>query len=291
MRILITGGGGQLGRDLRAALDGHTVLALSRAALDVTDAEAVRDATEAFRPDVVVHAAALTDTTRCEREPDLAHAVNALGARNVSDACRQAGAAMAYVSTNEVFDGAKRAPYLESDEPRPVNAYGASKLAGEREVQGALTEHYIVRSAWLYGHGGNHFIAKILRAALVLERSEGEAGALTGVDDEIATPTWTLDLAAGLAMLIETRRFGVYHLTNAGEASRYEWAREVLRLGGRSDVRLRPVTTEEFRASLPPDALVPIKPPYSVLANVAGAALGIELRPWQQALAEFFATT
>ena len=110
MRILITGGGGQLGRDLQRALAGQTVLALSHAALEITDGAAVRDALEAFRPDVAVHAAALTDTTRCEREPDLAHAVNALGARNVAEACREVGAAIAYVSTNEVFDGQKGAP-------------------------------------------------------------------------------------------------------------------------------------------------------------------------------------
>ena len=189
---------------------------------------------------------------------------------------------MVYVSTNEVFDGAKGAPYLEWDEPQPSNAYGRSKLAGERMVQDALVEHYIVRTAWLYGPGGNHFVAKILRAA--------EGGELTGVTGEIATPTWTRDLAQAIARLIKTQRYGVYHLTNAGQASRYEWVREILRLAGKSDVRLRPVTTAAFRASLPPDAVAPDKPPYSVLHNQAAAALGIELRPWQEALREYFAT-
>jgi dTDP-4-dehydrorhamnose reductase len=282
MRVLITGGGGQLGRDLRAALAGHTVLPLSHAALDATDAEAVRDALEAFEPDLVVHAAALTDTTRCERDRTFAHAVNAIGSRNVAEACRHVDAAIAYVSTNEVFDGAKKAPYLETDPPHPINAYGLSKLEGEEAVRDTLADHYIVRTAWLYGHGGNHFVSKVLRAA--------EAGPVTGVTDEIATPTWTRDLAAALAGLIETGAFGVYHLTNAGEASRYEWAQEALRLAGRSDVHPNAVTTAEFRASLPPDTVAPAKPPYSVLANVAAAALGIELRPWREALAEYFAT-
>lgn len=281
MRVLVTGGGGQLGRDVQAALVGHTVLPLSHAALDITDAPAVRAAFEAFEPDVTIHTAALTDTTRCECEPALAHAVNAIGARNVADACRHVDAAIAYVSTNEVFDGEKRAPYLEADAPHPINAYGLSKLEGEAAVRDALREHYIVRTSWLYGRGGDHFVSKVLRAA--------EAGPLTGVTDEIATPTWTRDLAAALAQLIETGAFGVYHSTNAGEASRFEWAKEALRLGGKERIALRPVTSAEFRAALPPEAVVPVKPAYSVLANAAGAALGIALRPWQEALAEFFA--
>ena len=282
MRILITGGSGQLGRDLQLAMGEHQVRTFSHAELDVTDAEAVDEALQGFRPELVIHAAALTDTARCEREPDLAHAVNALGARNVAIACGEVGAAMVYVSTNEVFDGAKTEPYAESDEPNPINAYGRSKLAGEQQLQGALPQHYIVRAAWLYGQGGNHFVEKILRAAA--------GGELVGVVDEVATPTWTRDLAGAIARLVATGRFGVYHLTNAGQASRYEWAQEVLRLAGKSSVRLRPVSTAEYRASLPADAVAPQKPPFSVLRNRAAAALGIELRPWQEALAEYFAT-
>ena len=281
MRILITGAGGQLGRDLQLALAGHELLPRSHSELDITDAPAVEQAIASFRPDAVLHSAALTDTARCEREPDAAHAVNAEGAANVARACARAGAAMVYVSTNEVFDGEKPLPYLESDTPAPVNHYGRSKLAGERAVQAALGEHYIVRTAWLYGHGGNHFVSKMLRAA--------EGGALTGVTDEIATPTWTRDLASAIAALIETRRFGTYHFTNASQASRFEWLQEILRLAGRTDVALRPINTLAFRASLPADAVVPEKPPFSVLANEAGAALGIVLRPWREALASYFA--
>lgn len=282
MRVLITGAGGQLGRDLQRALAGHELRPLSHGELDITDAHAVGQAIEAFRPDIVLHAAALTDTTRCELEQEAAHAVNAVAAQNVAVACARAGAAMVYVSTNEVFDGTKSAPYLESDQPDPVNAYGRSKLEGERLVQAALDRYCIVRTAWLYGHGSHHFASKVLVWA--------ESGELTGVTDEIATPTWTRDLARAIARLLETNRYGVYHLTNAGEASRWEWAQEILRLAGKPGVRLRPITTEEFRASLPADAVAPEKPPYSVLANTAAAALAIELRPWQEALAEYFAS-
>jgi len=282
MRALITGAGGQLGRDLQRCLASHDVLPLSHSQLNITDQAAIQQALQAFRPQVVVHTAALTDTMRCEREPELAHAVNALGAEHVARACAHANAAMVYVSTNEVFEGENPFPYVESDEPAPINRYGRSKLEGERLLQSALDRHYIVRTAWLYGAGGNHFVAKMLRAA--------ESGQhLTGVTDEIATPTWTRDLAEAIVGLIESERYGVYHLTNAGEASRNDWALEALRLAGRSHVRVLPVTTAEFRASLPRDAVVPMKPPYSVLANHAAAALGIALQPWRSALAGFFA--
>ena len=282
MRILITGGSGQLGRDLQIALAGHEVRAASHSELDVTQDGAVAEAFDGFRPEVVLHTAALTDTARCEREPKTAHAINAAGADNVAAACANTGAAMVYVSTNEVFDGANKEPYTESDQARPINAYGGSKLAGERLVQASLPRHYIVRTAWLYGPGQSHFVAKILRAAA--------GGELTGVTDEVATPTWTRDLAQAIAQLIETGRSGIYHLTNAGQASRYDWAEEVLRLAGKSDVRLTPVTTAEYRASLPAGAVAPRKPPFSVLRNRAAADFGIELRPWQEALQQYFAT-
>jgi dTDP-4-dehydrorhamnose reductase len=281
MRILITGAGGQLGHELQRALSRHELRSLSHRDLDITDSTAVAAAIANFRPEVAVHAAALTDTTRCEREPDVAMQVNALGAEHVARACAAAGAAMVYVSTNEVFDGTKRAPYSESDEPRPINEYGRSKLEGERRVRQALQAHYIVRTAWVYGRGGDNFVSKVLRWA--------ESSKLTGVTDEVATPTWSRDLADAIARLIATQRYGVYHLSNAGAASRYDWAREIVRLAGLRDIEIEPITTARFRASLAADAVVPEKPLYSVLQNNAAAALGIELRPWRDALAEYLA--
>ena len=280
MRVLITGGDGQLGRDVQRALDEHEVRGYSHSELDVCDARSAGEAVESFGPEVVIHAAALTDTTRCELEPEAAFAANASGARNVAVACARSGAAMVYVSTNEVFDGERSEPYAEDDGPRPMNEYGRSKLAGERQVGAVLDRHYIVRTAWLYGRGGDHFVAKILRAA--------ERGDAAGVVDETATPTWTRDLAVALGRLIETNAYGIYHLTNAGQASRFEWAEEALRLAGMPDGALRRMTTAELRASLPKDTVAPRKPPFSALANQAGAALGIELRPWREALAEYW---
>jgi dTDP-4-dehydrorhamnose reductase len=176
VRVLITGAGGQLGRDLQAALAGHELRPLSRAELDVTDAAAIEHAVSSFRPEIVVHSAALTDTTRCEREPDVAFAVNAEGARNVAAACARAGAAMVYISSNEVFDGAKHVPYREDDEPNAINAYGRSKLAGERLVRETLAELSIVRTAWLYGLGGDNFVERVLHQPEVASASANRRG-------------------------------------------------------------------------------------------------------------------
>jgi dTDP-4-dehydrorhamnose reductase len=299
--VLITGGQGQLGRELQRALqasgegegralarhgrsaslkagllalEGADFLALDLPELDVTDAEAVERAIRQARPDLVIHTAALTDTSLCEEDPALATRVNAEGSLHVAQACRRVDAAMVYVSTNEVFDGARNEPYGESDEPRPVNAYGRSKLEGERFVQGTLPRHYVVRTAWLYAEGGDNFPAKVLR--LAQEQRE-----LSMVTDEVATPTWARDLAPAIIRLAGQPAYGIYHLTNAGYCSRYEWAAEVLRLAGRADVTLRPITSAEYGAGPP-------KPPFSALRNEAAARLGITLRPWQAALGECF---
>ncbi len=274
MRILITGGRGQLGRELQVALARHTVSALDLPELDVTDAAAVGRAVEAFRPELVIHAAAYTDTRGCEADSARAMGVNGDGTRNVALACRQAGALLLYVSTNEVFDGSKGEPYLESDEPRPINAYGRSKLAGEEHVRSLLQRFYVVRTAWLYG-GGRDFPAKVLQAT---------SAELSMVTDEVASPTWARDLARAIARLVEQdERPGIYHLTNEGCCSRFQWAEQVLALAGRQDVVLRPVTQDEFGAPYR-------KPAFSELANTAAAGLGVGLRLWPEALAEYFAT-
>jgi len=289
MRVLITGGRGQLGRELRRALrsqsDPPHVLALDLPELDVTDADAVERAVGQAKPDLVIHAAALTDTSLCEEDEALAMRVNAQGSLHLAEACRRVDAAMVYVSTNEVFDGARREPYGESDEPRPVNAYGRSKLEGERLVRETLPRHYIVRTAWLYAEGGSNFPAKVLRLAFALgESASGGEGRweLSMVTDEVATPTWARDLAQAIIRLAAQPAYGTYHLTNAGYCSRFQWAAEVLRLAGPpwADVTLHPITSAEYSGGVP-------KPPFSALRNEAAARLGITLRPWQEALGEY----
>jgi dTDP-4-dehydrorhamnose reductase len=273
MRVFVTGNRGQLGRELARVLSAHVVEGGDLPDFDITDAALTRRTIEAFRPDAVVHTAALTDTRLCEDDPDLAHRINALSARNVALACRDLAAALVYVSTNEVFDGLKGEPYVESDEPSPVNAYGHSKLEGEEEARALIERLYVVRTAWLYG-GGRDFPSKILAAAT-------QQPELAVVTDEVATPTLARDLAAAIARLVESDAYGIYHFTNSGESSRYEWAREVLRLAGRSDAVLKPTTLAAYNP-------YPPKPPYTVLRNNRGASVGITLRPWQNALADHF---
>jgi len=276
MRIFVTGNRGQLGRELMRAFPEHAVDGGDLPELDVTDADSTRRTIEAARPDVVVHAAALTDTRLCEDDPELAHRVNGLGTRNVAIACRDAGAALVYVTTNEVFDGLKGEPYVESDEPNPINAYGRSKLEGEEKARALVERLYVVRTAWLYGGGSRDFPSKILAAA-------SQQPELTVVTDEVATPTLARDLAEAIAQIVERQVYGVYHFTNSGECSRFEWAREILRLAGRTDVVIKPSTLAAYDP-------YPPKPPYTMLRNEAGTRLGVTLRAWQDALIEHLAS-
>ena len=273
MRTLITGGRGQLGRSLEDALAQHQVSALGHGELDITDAKAVARALDKLRPELVIHAAAWTDTAGCESDPERAMLVNGEGARNVAEACARAGAAMVYTSSNEVFDGTAREPYREDDAPNPVNAYGRSKLAGERHVRSALERHYIVRTAWLYGAGRVSFPEKVLQMA-------AKTGRLKGVADEIASPTWTADLARGIAALIADASWGTYHLTNSGYCSRLEWIEEVLRIRGLTGVGVERSTQEEFGAPYR-------KPVFSALSLEKARRQGIEMPPWRDALRRY----
>jgi len=275
MKIAITGGRGQLGRELVRALDAdHAVIVLDVPECDITQRREI-DRVANLAPDLVIHAAAMTDVDGCARDPQAAFRTNALGTQNVALACQRARAVMLYISTNEVFDGTKQSPYLELDEPHAINPYGASKLAGERYVQMLLDRFYIVRTAWLYARGGNNFPNKLITLAKAKER-------LTVVDDEIGNPTFAPDLASAIAELIETNHFGIYHLVGEGAASRYDWAERILQLAGLGHIPITRIKLADYaRASTPPR--------YSALANVAAAtALGIKLRPWQAALEEYF---
>jgi dTDP-4-dehydrorhamnose reductase len=238
---------------------------------DVTSEETISFLVR-WAPDLVIHAAAMTDVDGCERDPEAAFKVNGQGTRNAALACQRCNAIMVYISTDYVFDGTKDEPYLESDEPHPINFYGASKLEGERHVQELLKGYYIVRTAWLYGPGGRNFVEKVLQ--LAEERPE-----LHYVITEIGSPTYTRDLAEGIACLVRCPQYGIYHLTNEGSCSRYEFAREILDLGGKGDFPLYPA--ESYPRPAKP-------PPHAILANVRAAKLGIRLRPWQEALVAYF---
>jgi dTDP-4-dehydrorhamnose reductase len=273
MRVFMTGAKGQLGRALQAALAAHAVVATDVDTVDITDARALSAAVEAARPDAVVHLAAMTDVDGCARDPELALTINALGTHHVALACQTHDLPVLYVSTNEVFDGAQDRPYYEWDRPRPVNAYGYSKWAGEEYVRSLSRRYYVVRTAWLFGPGGHNFIHKILSAA-------AQGAPLRVVADEVGSPTHVIDLAAAIAALLGTGHYGVYHLVNAGICSRYDFARRALDLAGYENTPITPITLADFpRASTPP--------PYTPLHNFVGRSLGITLRPWQEALTEF----
>jgi dTDP-4-dehydrorhamnose reductase len=275
MRIAITGHKGQLGQALLETLTDDEILGIDLPEHDITEAQALSDTISGFQPDLVIHAAALTDVERCAREPQLALTVNGLGTHNVALACQRCGAALLALSTNEVFDGLKNEPYYEHERTHAINAYAESKVAAEEYVRMHLKRFYIVRTAWLYARGGNNFPSKIIQAA-------EKYGELRVVCDEISSPTYAPDLAQALDRLIRTQQYGIYHLTNEGACSRFEFARRILELAGKGDVSLEPITSDQWpRASTPPL--------HCVIRNLAGAQLGITLRHWDEALRAYFA--
>ncbi len=272
MRVVITGASGQLGQAFQKAFaPEHEVIALSHADIDLARPECVEQLV-ATGAELVLHPAAYTNVDGCAREPDRAYRVNGLGTRYIALACRRLDAALVYVSTNEVFDGTAREPYREYDRPAPINPYGWSKWVGEQAVRELVPRHYIVRVAWLFG-GERNFVRTVLR--LAAERDE-----LRMVADEIGSPTYAPDVAAATLRLVERPYYGTYHLVNEGQCSRYELAAAVLRRAGRGGVALRPIRLAEYRR----DSRVP---PYTPLRNIAAADLGIVLRPWEEALADY----
>lgn len=247
----------------------HDVLPVTRAELDLTDRGAVDAGIAGV--DAVVYAAAYTDVDGAESDEASANAVNADAAGRLARAARAAGARFVYVSTDYVFDGTARSPIPENARPAPVSAYGRSKAEGERLVRAADPDAYIVRTAWLYGRNGNCFPRTIARLAR-------ERDTLDVVNDQIGQPTWTRDLAEQIALLLETRApGGVYHATNGGEASWFDFARAVVDADGMDPQRVRPTDSRTFSRPAP-------RPAYSVLAHDSWAVAGLpEMRPWREA--------
>lgn len=272
MRVLVIGGEGQLGRALRSVFAGTfdaEVTSWDLPEFDMTQA-AITEKIAEHRPELVINAGAWTDVDGAESNVKAAYAVNALGPKLLADGCKRCGAPLVQISTNEVFAGESGIFYHEYDVPHPRSAYARSKAAGERAVQDTLAEHYIVRIAWLYGEGGNHFPSKIIQAA-------DRHGALKVVDDEFGNPTYAQDVADAILKLVQSGRFGIYHLVNEGYANRYELARAVLEGSGRADISLERIKVADWPRPAPP-------PLHAVLVNQLAAALGIRMRPWQEAL-------
>lgn len=272
MRIVVTGSGGMLGQDLATCLElNHRVVRLYHADADITNPKQIRDVFRNAKPELVIHAAAITAVDDCELKPDLARAVNAEGTRNVAQACKDCGARLIYISTDYVFDGNKAEPYEETDEPNPLNVYGQSKLQGEKYVLELLQKAWIVRVAWLYGPMGKNFVHAILQQAL-------EGNPIRVVNDQWGSPTYTMDVAESLKQLIANAPPGIYHMTNQGHCSWHEFAQEILRQSQLSRIQVDPISTTGLHRKAR-------RPINSRLANLNLVDAGIGLLPtWQDGL-------
>jgi dTDP-4-dehydrorhamnose reductase len=282
VRVLLTGAGGQLARDVLRCWGDDEVVALSRTELDVADEAAVVAAVRDLAPDVVVNAAAWTDVDGAEADPDRAHAVNALGPWWLARACRDHGATLVHVSTDYVFDGdaprdgaGDRRAWTETDPVAPRSVYGRSKAAGERLVRETLPAHVIVRAAWLAGAGGGNFVRTVLRVAR-------ERGEIRVVDDQVGSPTFTADLAPALRHLAVAGRHGTYHVANAGRASWYELAAATFELAG-VDVQLLAQPSSALDRPAP-------RPAWSVLDTRHARLSGVPTLPhWRDGLRRLLA--
>jgi dTDP-4-dehydrorhamnose reductase len=276
MKILIAGAAGQLGQALirAAATQGWEVVATDVAQMDICDQQAIATHLARHRPEVVVNAAAATRVDDLEQEADLALKVNGLGPRNLAVACRRRGAKLIHISSDYVFDGTKDGPYVEWDATGPISVYGRSKLLGEELVRQQCADHFIVRTAWLYGLPGPNFVTAIL--------AKGRTGqGLQVVNDQRGTPTSALALAAQLLPLAQTEAFGTYHATCQGETTWYDFARLILKTTKLS-TPITPCTTAAFPRPAP-------RPANSVLANRLLQLHGLDRMPtWEAAFQEFW---
>ena len=275
MKVLVTGAKGQLGTDLVLFMEelGWDVHSFGRETLDVTDAQLVSKTFDRIRPDVVFHTAAYTQVDQAEVEEDRAFLVNAQGTKHVAQAAEAVNAKLCYISTDYVFDGRAASPYREEDEPNPISVYGQSKLAGERYVQKISSRHFIVRTAWVYGRHGRNFVSTMLQLAKTHQE-------VRVVNDQIGSPTFTEDLVRFLIQLVQTDQYGIYHATNSGSCSWYEFAKAIFEEAG-IQIQVTPIRTEE----LPRKAQ---RPQYSVLDHGAIRRNGFEdLRHWRDALQDY----
>ena len=288
MKLLITGAGGQLGRELQAVLrrgsadigivplcyKGADILAVDVDGLDITDRAAVDAFFEQHRPDIVFNCAAYTQVDACEQDEATADRVNADGPANLAAACARTGGKLVHISTDYVFDGKATAPYREDAEAAPATAYGRTKRRGELAAMAACERVFIVRTAWLYGHGGPNFVKTMLRLG-------AERDSVTVVNDQAGSPTYAEDLAWTTLALGATERFGIYHVTGGGSCTWCEFAAAIMQRAG-NGCRVLPCTSAEYPSKTP-------RPAYSVLSHAALQAAELDrMRPWQQALDAYF---
>ncbi|HUI41266.1 MAG TPA: dTDP-4-dehydrorhamnose reductase [Terriglobia bacterium] len=280
MKVLLIGALGQLGSDLPRVLRADTLVPLSHSDIEITDPTSVRRAFEQHRPEVVINTAAFHRVDDCETEIERAFQVNAFAVRTLAQACRQCSAVLVHFSTDYVFDGEKTEPYAETDSPRPLSVYGASKLAGEYLLEATLDRHFLVRTCGLYGAGGSrskggNFVETMLRLA-----AHGKP--IRVVSDQVVTPTYTADLARKVGQLITSEAYGLYHITNGGACSWFEFAGAIFELAG-VEADLHPISSAAFGAAAR-------RPAYSVMRHRRLESLGLDDLPaWQDGLRRYFA--
>jgi dTDP-4-dehydrorhamnose reductase len=278
VRILILGAGGQLANELERVLAGDEVLALSHAEADICDEDAVARHVRNFQPGCIVNTAAYHRVDDCEDEVERSFRVNAVALKGLCNIANSAGAALVHFSTDYVFDGAQRRPYRETDVPNPISIYGMSKLAGEQIVRRYGERYFLIRTCGVYARDGSrskggNFVETMLRLA-------AEGRTIRVVNDQVATPTSAKDLVKSLVPMLHSDRYGLYHMTNNGSCSWFDFAREIFKRAN-LPANVQPVSSAEFRVKAR-------RPPYSVLDNLALREAGFpELPPWQQALAEY----
>lgn len=275
MKVLIIGSHGMLGMDLVDEFGrDFEVLGVDQEETDITRLEACYDTVNAFHPDVIINAAALTNVDYCETHEAEALRINGTGAGNIAKAAESCGALLVHYSTDYVFDGLKPDPYIEEDAPNPISAYGKSKLLGEELIRQHCPDHLILRISWLFGPRGPNFIQKITDAA-----KQGKK--LRVVEDQIGSPTYTKDVASHTSQMVRSDFRGTFHLTNQGACSWYELAVLALKCSGMDDIPIEPVSSGEYKLPAP-------RPNNSLLANEHLKKKGLlPMRPWEKAVEEY----
>ncbi len=278
MKILLIGANGQLGSDLLKVSATHDVVGRTHRDFDVVDFAKVQEEVRRVQPQIIINTSAFHKVDLCETEVLPAFEVNAYGARNLALAAREVEAALVHFSTDYVFEGKSSRPYTEGDPPNPINAYGVSKLAGERLVHYLWPKSFVIRTSGLYGHAGSSGKGRNFVEMMLNKAKRGEP--IRVVNDQRLTPTSTRELARKVMDLISTQYYGLYHVTSGGECSWFEFAQTIFELQG-IKANLSATTAREFNAAAQ-------RPPYSVLENARLQKLGMDdLQPWRQALAEY----
>lgn len=275
MKVLVTGVKGQLGYDVVKDLEkrGHQPIGIDRDEMDLMDNEAIRTFIMNLKPEAIIHCAAYTAVDKAEEEVETCYQINAESVKVISECAKELDVKLIYISTDYVFDGTKEGEYVETDLPNPINVYGASKLKGEQYVQILLEKYYIVRISWVFGVNGNNFIKTMRR--LGSERDE-----LNIINDQVGSPTYTADLAPLLVDMMETDKYGIYHVTNEETCSWYEFANEIFKQS-RIEVKTNPITTDQYPTAAK-------RPMNSRMSKAKLKANGFNLLPtWQQALAHY----